>query len=34
MVVDYDPDALVIIPGASGPVKLPARALLPLPYRR
>ena len=34
MVVDYAPDALVIMPGADGPLKLPARALLPLPYRR
>ena len=34
MVVDYDPAAYVIVPGRSGPLKLPARALLPLPYRR
>lgn len=34
MVVDYDPAAMVIVPGAAGPVKLPALALLPLPYRR
>jgi len=34
MVVDYDPDAWVIVPGPAGPVRLPARALLPLPYRR
>lgn len=34
MVVDYDADAMVIVPGPDGPIKLPARALLPLPYRR
>ncbi len=34
MVVDFSPDALVIVPGVDGPIKLPARALLPLPYRR
>jgi cytidine deaminase len=34
MVVDFSPDAMVIVPGADGPVKLAARALLPLPYRR
>lgn len=34
MVVDYDPEAWVIVPGPLGPRKLPARALLPLPYRR
>jgi cytidine deaminase len=34
MVADFSPDALVIVPGAGGPIKLPARALLPLPYRR
>jgi cytidine deaminase len=34
MVVDYDPEAYVIVPGPLGPEKLPARALLPLPYRR
>jgi hypothetical protein len=34
MMVDYAPDALVIVPGADGLLKLPARALLPLPYRR
>ncbi len=34
MVVDYAPEALIIVPGAAGPVKLPARVLLPLPYRR
>jgi cytidine deaminase len=34
MVMDYAPDAWVIVPGAAGPFKLPARTLLPLPYRR
>lgn len=34
MVVDYDDGAMVIVPGPSGPVKVPATALLPLPYRR
>ena len=29
--LDYSPEALVILPGL---VKLPVRALLPLPYRR
>jgi hypothetical protein len=32
--MDYDPDALVIMPGPQGPLKLPIRALLPWPYRR
>ncbi len=31
MIVDYAPDALVIVPGG---LKLPVRALLPLPYQR
>ena len=30
----FAPAALVILPGPSGPMKLPAAALLPLPYRR
>jgi cytidine deaminase len=34
MLVDYAPEALVIMPMPDGPLKLPARALLPLPYRR
>ena len=34
MVVDYAPDALVIMPVPNGPLKLPARGLLPYPYRR
>jgi cytidine deaminase len=34
MIVDYDLDAMVIVPGPLAPLKLPARALLPLPYRR
>jgi cytidine deaminase len=34
MIMDYDPDALVIVPSPDGPLKLPVRALLPLPYRR
>jgi cytidine deaminase len=34
MVVDYAPEAKVIMPLPGGPLKLPARALLPFPYRR
>ncbi len=34
LLMDYDPDALVIVPGKDGPMKLPVRALLPLPYQR
>jgi hypothetical protein len=34
MIVDYDPDALVIVPGVIAPLKMPIRALLPVPYRR
>jgi len=34
MIVDYSPDACIILPGPAGLVKLPVRALLPLPYRR
>jgi cytidine deaminase len=31
MLIDYDPDALVILPGG---MKMPARLLIPLPYQR
>ena len=34
MLMDHAPDALVIVPGPNGLVKLPVRALLPAPYRR
>ena len=34
MILDYAPEALVIVPGPAGLVKLPVRALLPVPYRR
>ena len=34
MLMDFDPDALVIVPGLTGLLKLPVRAMLPLPYRR
>jgi cytidine deaminase len=34
MIIDFAPEAWVIVPGAAGPIKLPVRALLPLPYRR
>lgn len=34
MLLDYDPDARVIVPGLLAPLKMPIRALLPLPYRR
>jgi cytidine deaminase len=31
MITDYAPDAFIIVPG---PLKLPVRTLLPVPYRR
>ena len=35
LLVDYDPEALVIAPAVDGTLlKLPSRLLLPLPYRR
>jgi cytidine deaminase len=34
LIVDYAPDAWVIVPTLTGLTKLPIRALLPLPYRR
>ena len=34
LLLDYAPEALVIVPGPHGPVKRPLRAMLPLPYRR
>ena len=34
MLLDFEPEALVIVPTASGAAKLPARLLLPFPYRR
>ncbi len=34
MFCDFDPDALVIVPGLTGLMKLPVRTMLPLPYRR
>jgi cytidine deaminase len=34
MILDYDPDARVIVPGILAPIKMPIRSLLPLPYRR
>lgn len=34
LIVDYSPEALVILKNGDGLFKLPARALLPLPYRR
>ena len=34
MLTDYDPAAEVIMPGADGPVRMPVRLLLPLPYQR
>ncbi len=34
MLMDYAPEARVIVPGILAPIKLPIRALLPLPYRR
>jgi cytidine deaminase len=34
LIVDYDAEAMVIVPGPLAPIKIPVRALLPLPYRR
>lgn len=34
LLMDYAPDALVIVPSAAGPAKRRVRDLLPLPYRR
>jgi cytidine deaminase len=34
LLFDYAPDAVVIVPGLAGPVRVPLRELLPLPYRR
>lgn len=34
MFYDFDPEGLVIVPGLTGLMKLPVRAMLPLPYRR
>jgi cytidine deaminase len=34
MIVDFSPEALVILKAPEGLVKLPVRALLPMPYRR
>lgn len=34
MLLDHDPESQIILPGLDGLVKLPVRALLPLPYRR
>jgi cytidine deaminase len=34
LITDYAPEALVIVPGPVGPMKLPVRALLRVPYRR
>ena len=34
MFADFDPEALVVVPGLAGLMKLPIRTLLPLPYRR
>jgi cytidine deaminase len=34
MILDHAPQAMVIVRDANGLIKLPIRALLPLPYRR
>ncbi len=34
LVMDYSPTARVILKGSDGLLKLPIRALLPIPYRR
>jgi cytidine deaminase len=34
MLLDFDPDAMVIVPAGGSAAKLPVRALLALPYRR
>ncbi len=34
MLMDFDPDAEIIVPAAGGLVRVPVRVLLPLPYQR
>jgi cytidine deaminase len=34
MFMDFDPDAEVVVPGQNGLMRVPVRALLPLPYQR
>ena len=34
LLFDHAPDAMVIVPGLAGPVRVALRELLPLPYRR
>lgn len=34
MLTDFDRDATVIVPGPDGPVRMPVRCLLPMPYQR
>ena len=34
LILDYAPDALVIVPTDAGPMRRTVRSLLPLPYRR
>lgn len=34
LLLDYAPDAMIIVASPDGPVKRPVRAMLPLPYRR
>jgi cytidine deaminase len=34
LLMDYAPDAMVIVPGPAGVEKRPVRVMLPLPYRR
>jgi cytidine deaminase len=34
MLVDFDADAMVIVPTGSGLIKVPVRTLLPIPYQR
>jgi cytidine deaminase len=34
MLLDFDPDAEIIVPGGGGLMRVPVRVLLPLPYQR
>ena len=34
MLVDFDPQASVILPSPAGPIRVPVKSLLPFPYQR
>ena len=34
MLVDFDPQALVILPSPAGPIRVTVQSLLPFPYQR